>query len=138
MSKAFKTVSATFLLVCSFSSNAIASRLTDDSESISLSPCVELKAANTAMNATLAAILLDQNQNQSFHVRLKKEQDAWEKFTQAHLDLRYPEDKHSQFGTVLSDCLCLTKLDLTQQRITQLKKLLPPQEEGDVCNASED
>lgn len=133
MSKAFKTASAAFFLICSFSNNAMASAPIHDSVDISLSPCVELKNANARMNATLEAILL--GKNQSFQARLENEQDAWAKFTQAHLELRYPEDKHPQFGTVLSDCLCLSTLDLTQQRITQLKKLLPPQQEGDVCDA---
>ncbi|MCQ8897682.1 hypothetical protein NQT62_14670 [Limnobacter humi] len=101
-----------------------------------LTPCDELKQAKLDLQQTIRQVQKNHGKDKPFLLALKTSQQTWDRSVQANLALEFPNASPDTYGSVLSDCLCLSRLNQTRQRLEYLREWLKPVEEGDVCSGS--
>jgi uncharacterized protein YecT (DUF1311 family) len=94
--------------------------------------CDEYKKMDDELNRDYQALLKQYKKDKLAIERIKSAQESWLKFLDRHLESIYPPGGFD--GSVQTSCVCNVKTSLTQQRVTQLKEMLTP-EEGDLCGA---
>jgi len=90
--------------------------------------------ADAEMNRVYQQILKKYAARPTFVRRLKLAQEAWIKFRDAHMNALYydPEDAEDS-GSVYPMCKEMEATRLTTERTAALKRILGPQQEGEVC-----
>ena len=97
----------------------------------------QFELSKQKLESVYIAILNKYEDNPEFNSSLKKAQDTWLKFRDAHLDSVYPgKNKRSKYGSVYPSCVSILLVQLNNQRIEQLRIWLDGTEEGDVCAGS--
>lgn len=97
----------------------------------------EFELSEQKMDSVFAAILVEYENAPEFISSLKKAQEAWIIFRDAHLESIYPEkDKRAYYGSVYPFCSSNILTQLNKQRTEQLKTWLKGTEEGDMCAGS--
>jgi len=95
----------------------------------------DYKMADTTLNDVYNKILKEYKSDKVFIRNLKESQSLWIKFRDAEVKLKFPEYS-SRPGSARSMCQLFLLKDLTEARISVLKKWLEGAEEGDVCAGS--
>ena len=98
--------------------------------------CAQLKSANAELEDTLLQIKQKKNDDSVFLMALTNSQEQWMQYVDAEVLMQFPSQRVIDYGSVLPMCQCITRLGLTQERITTLKQWLEPVVEGDVCTGS--
>ena len=98
--------------------------------------CTQLKSANAEMEGTLLQIKQRKRDDSVFLTALNNSQKQWVQYVDAEVLMQFPSQRFIDYGSVLPMCQCITRLGLTQERITTLKQWLEPVVEGDVCTGS--
>lgn len=97
----------------------------------------ELKLSEQTMDSVFRAVVEKYDDSPEFISRLKKAQEAWTRYRDAHLESMYPgKNKRVTYGSVYPLCASNLLVQLNNQRTEQLKKWLDGIEEGDVCAGS--
>lgn len=97
----------------------------------------QLNEVDKELNRVYQAILSQYEEDHEFLEKLRKAQRAWLKFRDAELEARFPaEQKQAHYGSVYPMCAAHYLVQLTQERIKQLRKWLEGVDEGDVCAGS--
>jgi uncharacterized protein YecT (DUF1311 family) len=77
--------------------------------------------------------LLAKASNPAHRLKVEAAQTAWIAYRDAELDAKYPaENKQEQYGSVYPMCFADDRVEMTRQRIEELRALQRA-EEGDVC-----
>lgn len=101
----------------------------------------ELDKAEMEMNA-LYAIMLDKVRGDADTVRkIRKAQEAWRAFRAAHAEAVFPKadtqaGARAEYGSSFPMCWAAVNMELTEQRIAQLREWVDGIPEGDVCAGS--
>ena len=98
---------------------------------------MEFGKVDKELNAIYQKILTEYTGDQEFIAKLKAAQRAWLKFRDAEMEALFPlQEKGYSYGSIYPMCHSIWLANLTQDRITQLKKWTEKVEEGDVCAGS--
>lgn len=97
-------------------------------------------AADKELNAVYKQILVKYKSDTLFISMLKKTQNLWIKYRDAHIQTHFPLDKgettQEKYGSIYKQCECFDIEVLTRERIILLRHWLDEAEEGDVCSGS--
>lgn len=99
--------------------------------------CAEFLKTDKELNDTYKEIQTKYKADSIFLKKLKKAQNAWIAFRDAHLEAVYPaENKAVEYGSIYRDCSCIEQNTLTAARVVELKKWLTKVPEGESCRGS--
>lgn len=99
--------------------------------------CKEYQEADSELNTVYKKVLSEYKSDKEFLQKLKKAQQAWIAYRDAHIESRYPAaDKQAEYGTMYVTCLCEIQKELTVQRTDMLKLWLDGVKEGETCSGS--
>ncbi len=85
------------------------------------------------LNSVYGKLIAKYKSDDEFVKKLRIAQESWLKFRDADLaSLYYQENIPGAYGSVHPMCKALELIRLTNERVTELKEMLNP-EEGDVC-----
>src|SRR5699024_7967459 len=94
----------------------------------------EVELSEQKLDSVYTAVIEQYEDNPEFIASLKKAQQAWITFRDAHLESVYPgKCKQTKYGSVYPSCVSNLLIQLNDQRTKQLRKWLEGTEEGDVC-----
>lgn len=97
----------------------------------------QLEISEQKMDSIFNAVIEQYEDDPDFIASLKKAQNAWINFRDAHLESIYPgKNKRIEYGSIYSFCASNLLAKLNNQRTEQLKTWLEGTEEGDVCAGS--
>src|SRR5690625_3567196 len=97
----------------------------------------EVELSEQKLDSFYTAVKKQYEDNPEFIASLKKAQQAWITFRDAHLESVYPgKNKQTKYASVYSSCVSNLLIQLNEQRTEQLRKWLEGTEEGDVCAGS--
>jgi len=92
---------------------------------MNISTAADLDKADARLNLLYQKILSQNSDNKQFCTDLREAQRAWLKFVDYHLKTVFPlkdgEDIRAVYGSVYPSEFAMTKTDLINQRIQQLK-----------------
>ncbi|HCI69335.1 MAG TPA: DUF1311 domain-containing protein [Balneola sp.] len=96
----------------------------------------EFQQSEQKMDSVFTTILEKYHDQSEFLSQLKKAQEVWLKFRDAHVESLFPEPDKRFYGSAYSFCASSALLELNKQRIEQLMVWLKGSEEGDICSGS--
>src|SRR5690625_1788887 len=98
---------------------------------------IDVELSEQKLDSVYTAVIEQYEDNPEFITSLKKAQQAWITFRDAHLESVYPgKCKQTKYGSVYPSCVSNLLIQLNEQRTAQLRKWLEGTEEGDVCAGS--
>lgn len=92
----------------------------------------QLMAAEADMKHVLDQLNQTAKDKREALVKLRKAQDAWERYRDAQLNAVWPFPEHG--GNVYPMCIAAFKAALTEARTRELRQMLSPRE-GDACTS---
>jgi uncharacterized protein YecT (DUF1311 family) len=99
--------------------------------------CQAYKQSDAELNRVYLQILNDYKQDTVFTDKLRAAQRTWIAFRDAHVESLYPaKDKNARYGSIYSMCQCLALKELTDHRVSELKKWIEGVPEGESCAGS--
>ncbi|CAM4350798.1 lysozyme inhibitor LprI family protein [Gillisia hiemivivida] len=96
----------------------------------------EFNKSNDKLNEIYQTILSGYKNDTLFIENLKISQRIWVQFRDAEMEMKYPKYPNRIYGSIHPTCRAFCLKELTEKRITTLKKWTNGEEEGDVCNGS--
>ena len=97
---------------------------------------LEYQKSDSQLNEVYQLLLVDYKQDTLFIKNLKKAQRIWIKFRDAEMQMKFPEYKDSYDGSSHSMCKSIYLIELTNTRVSTLKKWLDGEDEGELCSGS--
>jgi uncharacterized protein YecT (DUF1311 family) len=99
--------------------------------------CQAYKQTDAELNRIYTQILSEYKQDTVFTDKLRAAQRTWITFRDAHMESLYPaKDKTAQYGSIYPTCRCLALKELTDHRVSELKKWIEGFPEGETCAGS--
>lgn len=102
--------------------------------------CDKYKKADAKLNRTYQQILNEYKTDTLFVRKMKRAQQAWIVFRDAHIESLYPLEPNAnpnqKYGSVYPMCNCIALTQITEKRTEELKQWIDGIEEGDVCSGS--
>ena len=92
------------------------------------------KKVDTEQNVLYKQILGLYAADSSFITRLKASEEAWIKYRDAQLEMKYPSE--NDYGSARPMCVSIYLEELTNERIKALRVWVDGIEEGDICGGS--
>ena len=86
------------------------------------------------LNEVYQLILSEYKLDTAFINSLKKSQRIWIQFRDAELEMKYPNYKDRNYGSVYPTCRAFYLKELTDKRIETLQVWIDGIEEGELCN----
>ena len=97
----------------------------------------DLAKAERDLTQVYGEVLKKYTSDAEFVRKMRASERAWLKYRDAALEARFPlADKPGQYGSAYPMCLCAERVQLTEFRVTELRRWLNGAEEGDVCSGS--
>lgn len=97
----------------------------------------QLEISEQKMDSVFTTVIEKYEEDPGFIASLKKAQEAWISFRDAHLESMYPgKDKRVEYGSIYPMCASNILVKLNNQRSEQLKTWVEGTEEGEVCAGS--
>lgn len=134
-------VSSVFFFSSSFAAQPVKNKSCLDSAEtqFDMNKCAgkDFKSTDNELNQVYKSVQNKFKNDPIFLKKLKKAQMAWIQFRDAQFEMMYPhQDEVGYYGSIFGMCAANYKAELTQKRITSLKKWLAGTHEGDVCDGS--
>ena len=92
----------------------------------------DFRNADAELNEIYRKVLLKYSGDAQASDRIKKAQQAWIAFRDAHIDSLFQALDKVKYGSVYEMCRLMQLTNLTTERTRMLKAMLEPKE-GDVC-----
>lgn len=96
----------------------------------------DFKKADDDLNKVYKQVLEKYKDDKVFIAKFKKAELAWIKFKDAEIEVIYPDEDKSNYGSVYPMCVNGIATEMTKQRTKKLKLWLKGIQEGDVCAGS--
>lgn len=93
-------------------------------------------STRNSLDSTFNAILKEYKAEKTFITNIKHSQDLWEKYMDAQMMARFPEDDQTRERSVFNLCWLGYKEQIMNDRIKELQVWLVGFEEGEVCGGS--
>ena len=94
------------------------------------------KEADDELNRVYKAIIKEYKGKKQFITKLRDSQRLWVNLRDANVDMQFPHDDVSRYGSVYRDCIGILKMDYTAERIKFLNSWLEGVPEGESCAGS--
>jgi uncharacterized protein YecT (DUF1311 family) len=99
--------------------------------------CQAYKQSDAELNRIYMQILNEYRQDTVFTDKLRAAQRTWIAFRDAHMESLYPaKDKTARYGSIYPTCQCIALKELTDHRVSQLRKWMEGVPEGETCAGS--
>lgn len=95
-----------------------------------------LKAASSQMAGLISYIDSAYSHNTALLILLKSSQNAWEKYSEAQIKMRYPSYNAQNYNRHIALCVSNYMTQLINSRIALLQEWKEGIEEGDLCAGS--
>ena len=88
------------------------------------------------LDSVYNAVILEYKDQLTFISNFKKSQKLWERYMEAQLLARFPEDDSTRDGSCFSMCYSLYQQELFKERIKTINEWLTGFPQGQICGGS--
>ena len=88
------------------------------------------------LDSVYNAVILEYKDQLTFISNFKKSQKLWERYMEAQLLARFPEDDDTRDGSCFSMCYSLYQQELLKERINTINDWLTGFPQGQICGGS--
>jgi hypothetical protein len=88
------------------------------------------------LDSVYNAVILEYKDQLTFISNFKKSQKLWERYMEAQLLARFPEDDETRDGSCFSMCYSLYQQELLKERINTINDWLTGFPQGQICGGS--
>ena len=88
------------------------------------------------LDSVYNAVILEYKDQLTFISNFKMSQKLWERYMEAQILARFPEDDETRDGSCFSMCYSLYQQELLKERIKTIKEWLTGFPEGEICGGS--
>ena len=88
------------------------------------------------LDSVYKAVIIEYKDQLTFISNFKKSQKLWERYMEAQILARFPEDDETRDGSCFSMCYSLYQQELLKERIKTIKEWLTGFPEAEICGGS--
>ena len=88
------------------------------------------------LDSVYKAVIIEYKDQLTFISNFKKSQKLWERYLEAQLLARFPEDDETRDGSCFSMCYSLYQQELLKERINTINDWLTGFPQGQICGGS--
>ena len=88
------------------------------------------------LDSVYKAVIIEYKDQLTFISNFKKSQKLWERYMEAQLLARFPEDDETRDGSCFSMCYSLYQQELLKERINTINDWLTGFPQGQICGGS--